>query len=235
MPLDVMMDADNCFTWDIKLPDREECNNSTTSLFEGALLTLAETQQAPPPPMAAAAEEDVGGAASGGGAAASSSGGDGGSPRKVGSNLAEGLAVPVLDNPVVGQITVKRVALALKLDEERVAELLGLSGTSAAASTHNKRSPPPSSSSSAFSSGAGAVQAANAAVGIPAGAAAAGDAGLAGRLLGCFGDLFTASLDVGWKAEPDEDGSRPAKCMLTVANNDVTRVRIDALCSSCFD
>ncbi len=43
-----------------------------------------------------------------------------------------------------------------------------------------------------------------------AAAAAAGqlNAALAGQLMGCFGDLFHASLDVGWQSEPDEDGTR---------------------------
>ena len=30
VPLEVLMDPDNNFVWDIKLPDRDEYNNSTT-------------------------------------------------------------------------------------------------------------------------------------------------------------------------------------------------------------
>lgn len=78
----------------------------------------------------------------------------------------------------------RRIALALKLDEERLADLLS------------------------------------------GGTAGAQDAQLLGRLLGCYGDLFSASLDVGWCTDPeDPEGlAQKAKCMLTVANNDVTRV-----------
>ena len=134
--------------------------------------------------------------------------------------------MPLLENPVVGQISVKKVALALKLDEARVAELLGVPSGGAPAKTVGKPGAAGNApGGSAFATGDGAVRAANAT------ASSAGisveEAGLAGRLLGCFGDLFTASLDVGWKSEPDEDGSHPPKCMLTVANNDVTRVRAD--------
>ena len=153
--------------------------------------------------------------------------------------------VPVLEKPVVGQITVKRIALALKLDEQRVAELLG--ATKADLTSLNQEASRATAGSSAIRSSAtstasgrsgsqggavpsaftGAVQAASAAAGVPLAplsAPSSEDGGLAGRLLGCFGDLFTASLDVGWKSEPNEDGSRPPKCMLTIANNDVTRV-----------
>ena len=41
------MDADNNFVWDVKLPDREETKNSTTTLMSEALMSLAETQQLP--------------------------------------------------------------------------------------------------------------------------------------------------------------------------------------------
>lgn len=132
----------------------------------------------------------------------------------------------------------KRIALALKLDEKRVAELLqGTAAepsqqrktTAAGASTTTSSSSGVKSSgniSSAFGSGSDAVYAASAAAGVRlAPPSLSEDIGLAGRLLGCFGDIFTASLDVGWKSEPDEDGSQPPKCMLTVANNDITRVR----------
>ena len=156
--------------------------------------------------------------------------------------------VPILEKPVVGQITVKRIALALKLDEQRVAELLGATKTdpssfnqeasrATAGSTTGRSSTMSTAPDRRESRGGavpsaftGAVQAASAAVGVPLAPLSAPpsqserDSGLAGRLLGCFGDLFTASLDVGWKSEPNEDGSRPPKCMLTIANNDVTRV-----------
>ena len=45
IPLEVLMDpSDNNFVWDVKLPDREETKNSTTSLMSEALMSLAETQ-----------------------------------------------------------------------------------------------------------------------------------------------------------------------------------------------
>ena len=96
-------------------------------------------------------------------------------------------------SPMVGQLTLRKVLLALKLDEERLAELLrGLT-----------------------SQGTSVEQ-----------------GGVVGKLLGCFGDLFSAQLDIGW---PDrnqtnaeaERGSFPPKCMLTVKNNDVSRVRAE--------
>ena len=43
----VLMDPDNNFVWDVKLPDREETKNSTTTLMSEALMSLAETQQLP--------------------------------------------------------------------------------------------------------------------------------------------------------------------------------------------
>ena len=170
-----------------------------------------------------------------GGASSSALADSSGSGHRTSGGGDNGLAVPLLDNPVVGQISVKKVALALKLDEARVAELLGVSsaaGAGALAPSSGRPSPSNGQATgSAFSSGPSAVRAAQAAVLGGGGAAAvmsqSDEAGLAGRLLGCFGDLFTASLDVGWKSEPDEDGTHPPKCMLTVANNDVTRVRAD--------
>ncbi|MEW5318825.1 MAG: hypothetical protein WDW38_010011 [Sanguina aurantia] len=85
------------------------------------------------------------------------------------------------------------IALCLKLDEDRVRELL------------------------------------------EAGAAGGGDSGMVGRLLGCYGDLFTTSMDMGWGSgaaaaaagEGEEEAARKPRCMLTVASNEITRVRAD--------
>lgn len=53
-------------------------------------------------------------------------------------------------------------------------------------------------------------------------------ADIAGRLLGCYGDLFTASMDMGWRAQSDADGAaqRPC-CMMTVQSNEITRLRAE--------
>eukprot|EP00955_Chlamydomonas_euryale_P012929 139744-Chlamydomonas_euryale.AAC.2 len=47
-------------------------------------------------------------------------------------------------------------------------------------------------------------------------AGVASEAALAGQLLGCFGDLFSASVEVGYKSDPEPDGSYPPRCMLKV-------------------
>ncbi|GLC71375.1 hypothetical protein PLESTF_001108700 [Pleodorina starrii] len=130
-----------------------------------------------------------------------------------GSAVAAGTA-PLLSNPVVGQLCVKKLALNLRLDEERVAQLLSAqpAGVGAAALA--------AAAAVAAGGGGGAAAAAT-------GPGAAGD--IAGRLLGCYGDLFTASLDLGWRPNSDSDGSaaqRPC-CMLTVASNDITRLRAE--------
>lgn len=54
------------------------------------------------------------------------------------------------------------------------------------------------------------------------------DVKLLGGLLSCFGNLFTASLAHGWPLDASEgdEGVAP-RCMLTVKNNDVTRVRAE--------
>lgn len=54
-----------------------------------------------------------------------------------------------------------------------------------------------------------------------------------GRLLGCYGDLFTTSMDMGWgsaaaaAAAGEEEAARKPCCVLTVASNEITRVRAD--------
>lgn len=68
------------------------------------------------------------------------------------------------------------------------------------------------------------------------------DANLVSSLLGCFGNLFTTTLDTAWCQDPPDaasgaPGSEALRCVLRVANNDITRVRCDlesALFQSCL-
>ena len=145
-----------------------------------------------------------------------------------------------------------RLALNLRLDEERIAQLLGGGGDAAAAADTAAAAagptgfgfrPPPSAATAS------------------AAAAATASADIAGRLLGCYGDLFTASLDTGFRpaavaaaataaaegggggggggggaasgggaalaaAVAGEAPMRPC-AMLTVASNDITRLRVE--------
>eukprot|EP00798_Chlamydomonas_sp_ICE-L_P013178 gene13178-30664_t len=116
-------------------------------------------------------------------------GGAGGSTGGSGTKTAS-VEVPVLENPVVGQISVKKISVSLKLDEERIARLLAPAATATATAA----------SASSGLSGKGVRQ--------QAGDAAA--ARIIGQLLGCYGDLFSTSLDLGWK-DPDSDGHMEPK------------------------
>ncbi|KAG1654977.1 hypothetical protein FOA52_004564 [Chlamydomonas sp. UWO 241] len=238
LPLDVLVDPDNSFVLDVKLPDKEQSEKSMVEMLQETLRSLAVAEERaggsasdsePSTPvsdvtggatggdkkaLAAHIEGMIANAASartGAGAAAASPSTFGGGVRGGASDgglaMAPGVAVrapggggSLFDAPLVGQVSFKRIALGLKLDEERMQELLG-SRTDAAASD---------------TSGPGG-----------AGGVSPAELGLAGQLMGCFGDLFNASIDVGWKAETEEDGSRPACCMLKVSNNDITRVCAD--------
>ncbi len=52
---------------------------------------------------------------------------------------------------------------------------------------------------------------------------------MVGSLLGCFGNLFTASLAPGRPSDvaPGADVSVSPKCVVTLKNSEVTRVRAD--------
>ncbi|KXZ48833.1 hypothetical protein GPECTOR_25g418 [Gonium pectorale] len=123
------------------------------------------------------------------------------------------------DGPLKLKLCVKKLALSLKLDEERIAELLSGGATNATTTATTTATSPPSS-------GPAAAPAAPATAPPPGSAAAGAD--IAGRLLGCYGDLFGASLDLGWRPESEADGAaQRACCMLSVASNDITRLRAD--------
>ncbi len=79
--------------------------------------------------------------------------------------------------------------MALKLDEERIAQLLG---ATAAATASGAQGDAPSSSEQQQQQ-----QQAN--------------ANLIGQLLGCYGELFSTSVDLGWM-EPDSDGLMQPRC-----------------------
>ncbi|KAG2489303.1 hypothetical protein HYH03_012135 [Edaphochlamys debaryana] len=123
-------------------------------------------------------------------------------------------SAPLLANPVVGQLCIKKLALSLRLDEDRVAQLLAGGGpVTLPLPLPTPSHPSPSTASSAFAAPASAH---------------GPSADIAGRLLGCYGDLFTASLDTGFRPVSDDDGAvqKPC-CMLTVQSNEVTRLRAD--------
>ncbi|KAL6760425.1 hypothetical protein V8C86DRAFT_3132417 [Haematococcus lacustris] len=213
VPLELALDPDNAFIVDIKLPKKEEAASSLTNMLQGILQNLSSAVAsqdnqaggteggsdphgtAPPGAsdlaqrlhtMMSSAAEAVLGSGSDvlvqGQQAAEQAGGEGGAEEE-----GEELRVPQLSDPVVGQVALRRLSLSLKLDEERLSELLADAG----------------------------------------GDASGGSRGLLGLLMGCYGDLFSTSLDVGWRPDTregaEEGATRPA-CMLTVANNEVTRV-----------
>lgn len=115
---------------------------------------------------------------------------------------------PDASSPPIGRLSVRKLLLALRLDEERVVELLGLSSLSSSSNNQQQQQ----QEGGVSGEGETSPPLLNSDL-------------LAGRLLGCFGDLFSASMDIGWRSEPEADGSCPPRCMLTIANNDVSRVR----------
>lgn len=92
----------------------------------------------------------------------------------------------------MGQLIVRRLVAALKLDEARLAALL-----------------------SGSTEGGGPLQAA-----------------LVAQLLGCYGNLLSASLDMGWPPSAadgdvaDDGGPAGPRFMLKLANNEASHLRI---------
>jgi hypothetical protein len=106
---------------------------------------------------------------------------------------------------MTGVVVTCRLAVSLRLDEERLAELLE-SGAGAHALSQAVTSANGShNNSKAISNNKGG----------------GGGGGVLGTLLGSYGDLFSMSFDVGWKPdnspEAEEGATQPA-CMLTVSH-----------------
>lgn len=204
VPLEVMVDPDNSLVWDVKLPDKEKNSTSMLAMLQETLKCLAVAQ-----PGEAAKAGSVGAQIDQllANSQAKLTTEEGPFAR---SSFENGLQLSLPQ--IVGQVSLRRIILALKLDEERVAELLSASARPVGSSAPKADTTAASSTSSSTSASASPFPS---------------DVKLASQLLSCFGDLFTTSLDVGWRSEPEADGSNPCRCMLTVSNNDVTRVRAD--------
>mmetsp|Transcript_20153 Transcript_20153/g.36210 ORF Transcript_20153/g.36210 Transcript_20153/m.36210 type:complete len:1754 (-) Transcript_20153:729-5990(-) len=266
VPVDVAMDnGDRSFIWDVRLPDREEAASSMTSyvteIFNSLSVTVAPPPSttskfekanapplpspslistplktspskyavpgSPPRPLMAALK----GSASEPEAASPNKRGGGedegeGSVRKSGAQgngAVEGEAAHILVDPLVGRLSLRRVGLSLVLDDRRLKSLLkGLMASSAALI---------GSGGGTGNTGTGNKKSKS-------------KSSLAAELLACHGDLFSASLDVGWVPKKPiarvdgspsprrKNGESPSKamescCMLTVANSEITRVKAE--------
>lgn len=129
--MQVIVDPDNSLVWDVKLPDREKNDTSMLAMLQETLRCLAVAGQQPGEEgasegaqgLSAQLEQLLASRSMQGGAGAGQAGGvpdsagagtSGGAGAGAGAtpfqqqNLMRGLEVPVLQTPVVGQVSMRR-------------------------------------------------------------------------------------------------------------------------------
>jgi len=201
-------------TLELKLPDPRTYHASLGHKVQSVMRAVAIAAFGAPLPLPDDTAWAAPGASGGSGSGASAAGGSGPSGSSsnpspppspmpsLGAATPVAGAPPLLDSPLVGRLVLRRLAVSLRLDEQRMAALLREALLAAPAG-----------------GGGGA--------GRDAGRDAGGD--VLSSLVGCFGDLFSASVAPTWTAGEGEggDGAASQKLLVSVRNNAVTRVRAD--------